>query len=142
MKKGVLKHFAKFAGKHMLEAAARGVLYKKLFLNISQYSQESTCVGVYFYLKETPAQVFFYEYCVIFKSTCFEEICERLLLTCASVSFLIKLQIDLILQSTFWKLLLLILNLIHYNPDLPNSPEFTIRRSLQNKQSEKLECFP
>ena len=28
------------------EAATRGVLYKKLFLEILQYSQENTCVGV------------------------------------------------------------------------------------------------
>ena len=26
----------------------RRVLYKKMYLNISQYSQENTCVGVYF----------------------------------------------------------------------------------------------
>ena len=30
------------------EAATRGVLYKKLFLKISQYLQENTCVGVSF----------------------------------------------------------------------------------------------
>ena len=28
------------------EVATRGVLYKKLFLEILQYSQENTCVGV------------------------------------------------------------------------------------------------
>ena len=33
------------------EAAIRGVLLKKLFLEILQYSQESTRVGVSFYLK-------------------------------------------------------------------------------------------
>ena len=31
-----------------LEAATRGVLQKKLFLNISQYSQENLYVGVCF----------------------------------------------------------------------------------------------
>ena len=66
------------------EAAARGVLSEKLFLNILQYSQESTVVGVSFsescrpealqlYQKETPTQVFFCEYCRIFKNTYFEE---------------------------------------------------------------------
>ena len=29
-------------------AATRGALWKKLFLNISQYSQENTCAGVSF----------------------------------------------------------------------------------------------
>ena len=32
----------------LIEAATRGVLKKKLFLKISQYPQESTCVGVFF----------------------------------------------------------------------------------------------
>ena len=31
-----------------LEAATGGVLYKKLFLKILQYSQEKNCVGVSF----------------------------------------------------------------------------------------------
>ena len=30
------------------EAATKGVLWKKLFLKISQYSQEKACVGVTF----------------------------------------------------------------------------------------------
>ena len=34
---------------HTSEAATGGVLFKKLFLKISQYSQENTCVGVSFY---------------------------------------------------------------------------------------------
>ena len=32
-----------------LEAATGGVLWKKLFLKISQYSQESNCVGDFFW---------------------------------------------------------------------------------------------
>ena len=30
----------------ILEAATRGILKKKLFLKISQYSQENACIGV------------------------------------------------------------------------------------------------
>ena len=43
---------------------------KKVFLKISQYSQENTCVGVNF-IKKTPTQVFSYEYCKIFKNSFF-----------------------------------------------------------------------
>ena len=35
----------------LLETATGVVLYKKLFLKTCQYSQESTCVGVYFLIK-------------------------------------------------------------------------------------------
>ena len=39
---------------------------------MSQYSQEDICVGVPFE-KDTPTQVFFCEYCKIFKDTYFKE---------------------------------------------------------------------
>ena len=62
-----------------------------MFLNISQYSQENTCVEVAFcqscshsglqlYKKETPTQVFFCEYCENFKSTYLKNTYEQLLL--------------------------------------------------------------
>ena len=35
----------------IIEAATRGVLYKKVFLEISQNSQENTCARVYFLIK-------------------------------------------------------------------------------------------
>ena len=39
----------KYKVKLSAEVASRGVLYKKLFLKISRYSWENTCVGVSFY---------------------------------------------------------------------------------------------
>ena len=45
---------------------------KKLFLKITQYSQENTC-GVFFQQKEVATQVFSCEYCKIFKKTYFED---------------------------------------------------------------------
>ena len=48
---------------------------KKVFLNISKYSQENACVGVSFlfffqdYYVETPTQVFSCEYFEIFKNS-------------------------------------------------------------------------
>ena len=45
---------------------------EKLFLKITQYSQENTC-GVSFQQKEIATQVFSCEYCKIFKKTYFEE---------------------------------------------------------------------
>ena len=51
------------------EAAIGCVLYKKLFLNISQYSQEDTFIRVLF----IPTQMFFREYYEIFKKIYFEE---------------------------------------------------------------------
>ena len=32
----------------MSASSTRGVLWKKLFLKISQYSQKNTCIGVFF----------------------------------------------------------------------------------------------
>ena len=67
---------------HASEAATRGVLLKKLFLEISKNSQENTCARVSFLIKlqacnfikkETLAQVFSYEFCEISKNTFFTE---------------------------------------------------------------------
>ena len=50
------------------EAASSGILYKKLFLRILQYSQENTCVGIFFLMKlqdlfrRTPANFCFWKY--------------------------------------------------------------------------------
>ena len=75
-----------------VEAATGSVLSKKVFLKISQNSQENTCARVSFLIKlqasacnfitkETLAQVFSCEFCEFSKSTYFEEH----LLTAASV---------------------------------------------------------
>ena len=67
-----------------MRSSHRRCSIKKLFLKISQYSQENTCVqvssesrcgasGRQLYLKEIPTQVFFCEYCEIFKKAYFEE---------------------------------------------------------------------
>ena len=55
------------------EAATRVVLYKKLVLKISQYSQENTCVGVLFIKSRFQHKCFSCEYCEMFKGTYFEE---------------------------------------------------------------------
>ena len=57
------------------EAATGGVFLKKVFLKISQNSQENTCARVRAatLLKKTVAQVFSCEFCEIFKSTFFTE---------------------------------------------------------------------
>ena len=52
------------------EAATVGVLQKKIFLKVFQYSRENTCVEVSF--EETSTQAFSCEYCVIYKNTFFE----------------------------------------------------------------------
>ena len=60
---------------------------KKLFIKISQYSHDSTCVGVSLQglqrYEQTPTHMFSCEYCKIFKKTYFEE----QLRTTASYSF-------------------------------------------------------
>ena len=61
----------RFAYSLVPEAAVGRCSSKKVFLKISQYSQKNTCVGVSFYCKETPAQVFSCEYCKIFKNSFF-----------------------------------------------------------------------
>ena len=68
----------------LTEAVTRGVLCKKVFLEISQNSQENTCARVSFLIKlqaetcnfikkETLAQVFSCEFCEISKNTFFIE---------------------------------------------------------------------
>ena len=69
-----------------LEATTRGILSKKVFLEISQNSQENTCSRASFLIKlqasasacnfikkEALAQVFFCEFCEISKNTVFTE---------------------------------------------------------------------
>ena len=53
------------------EAATGGVLLKKVFLKISQISQENTCVDDY--SKETPIQEIPCEICKFFKNKYFEK---------------------------------------------------------------------
>ena len=76
LKVGKLRSLLIFRAK----AASGRVLYTKVFLKISQYSQENTCVSVSLLLKlqdsacnlitkEILAQVFFREFCEIFKNT-------------------------------------------------------------------------
>ena len=67
------------------EAVARRCSVKKVFLEISQDSQESTCARVS-HLTETLAQVFSCKFCKISKNTFFFRTC----LAAASVSFLKK----------------------------------------------------
>ena len=52
----------------LAEAAAGGVLWKKVFSEISQNSQENTCASCSFIKKETLAQVFSCEFCKISKN--------------------------------------------------------------------------
>ena len=42
-KKGVLRNFAKFIGKHMCQSFVFNKVVKKVFIGISQNSQENTC---------------------------------------------------------------------------------------------------
>ena len=66
LKVGKLRSLLIFRAK----AASGRVLYTKVFLKISQYSQENTCVSVsHLITKETLAQVLFREFCEIFKNT-------------------------------------------------------------------------
>ena len=67
-KKGVLKNFVQFTGKH---------LYQSLFFN------EVACVASNFIKKETRSQVFSCEFCEIFQKTYFEEHLQ----TATSVTF-------------------------------------------------------
>ena len=74
------------------EPVAQRCSVKKVFLKTSQNSQEDTCVGVPFLIKfqapqalnfikkETPAQLFFCEFCEILKNTFFTEPLRWLLL--------------------------------------------------------------
>ena len=73
------------------EAATRGVLWKKVFLEISQNSQENTCVRASFLIKlqaqacnfikkETLTQVLPYEFCEILRAPFLQNTSGRLLL--------------------------------------------------------------
>ena len=69
------------------EAGTGGVLYKKVFLKLSQDSQENTCVSVSacnFIIKETLAQIFSYEFCKILKKISFT---KHLLATACAIRF-------------------------------------------------------
>ena len=74
-----LKYVCTFNSRY-LEAATVGVLLKKVFLKISQNSQEKTCARAFFLnkvinfiLKRTLAQVFSCEFCEISRHTFFTE---------------------------------------------------------------------
>ena len=56
-----------------LEAATRGVLWNKVFLEISQNSQENRPEACNFIKKETLTQVFSSDFCEISKNTFFTE---------------------------------------------------------------------
>ena len=69
-----MKHFLLEQMQHS-EAATRGVLQQKVFLEISQNSQQNICARVSFLIKlnfikkQTLAQVFSCEFCEIYKNT-------------------------------------------------------------------------
>ena len=65
------------------EEATRGVLCKKVFLEISHNSQENTWVSLFrvLFFSETLAQVFSCEFCEISKKTFLQSTSGRLLLT-------------------------------------------------------------
>ena len=83
------------------KAATRGVLEKKVFLEISQNSQENTCARAFFLIKlqgcnfikkETLTQVFSCEFCEISKNT-FST--EHLQTTASSKRFLLFLKMTI-----------------------------------------------
>ena len=63
--------FFKLITKTFIRSSHKRRSTKKLFLKVSQYSQENTFVGVSFL--ETLTQVLSCEYCKIFNNTNFEE---------------------------------------------------------------------
>ena len=69
---GSLRNLQMFESGFRTEAATRCVLCKKMFLEISQNSQENTCARVSFLIKfikkETVAQAFSCEFCEISKN--------------------------------------------------------------------------
>ena len=108
-----LPPLAKFA-----EAATRGVLWKKVFFEISQNSQENTCarvscwirlqaLGLQLIKEEALAQVFSCEFCDISKNTLFT---EHLWATASSFIFSIKFKAEKFFctfvscanQTSFW----------------------------------------
>ena len=89
------------------EAAARGVLWKKVFLEISQNRQENTCARVSFLIKlqalgrlrQALAQAFSCEFCEISKNTFLQSTFGGLLLwSYCKVDFNFK---DLLLHQIF-----------------------------------------
>ena len=46
LKKGVIRNFAKFTGKHLCQDSQ--IFFRKVFFEITQYSQEKKCVVVFF----------------------------------------------------------------------------------------------
>ena len=90
------------------EAATKGVLWKKVLLEISQNSKKNTCakVSIKLYLKRDSAQVFSCEFCEISINTFFTEH----LWTTASVCFKRKSETTIISSDSwssqleeFWK---------------------------------------
>ena len=76
---------------NITETATGGVLYKKVFLKISQDSQKNACARVSFLIncspgasnfikKDTLAQVVSCEFCEIFKKTFFTEHLRQLVM--------------------------------------------------------------
>ena len=57
----------------MVEAAAGGVLWEKVFLKISQNSHEHTCARVSYLLERDSGTLFPCEFCEIAKNTFFTE---------------------------------------------------------------------
>ena len=83
----IVKRKPKSSFNEHYEAATRGALYEKVFLEISQNSQESTCIRL-FSIKfqalglhlEAQAQVFSCEFCKIAMNTFLQNSSGRLLL--------------------------------------------------------------
>ena len=83
------------------KAATRGVLWKKMFLEISQNSQESTCARVSFLIK---LQAWgFCKFCETSKNTFLQNTFKRLLLTCADVHLPNTVQKVQMKNSILWK---------------------------------------
>ena len=90
------------------KSSHRRWFYKKMFLNISQISQENTCAkasylrklpeACNFIKKETLAQVFSCEFCEIFKNTFFT---ERLQVTDSDIRMQVVVIYNLNLSSRF-----------------------------------------
>ena len=83
-KKLLVIYFIKYSRQKQPQLRSRGVLWKKVFLEISLISQENTCARVSFLIKlqtsslqlikkETPAQVFSHEFSEVSKNTFFTE---------------------------------------------------------------------
>ena len=69
----IMKFFAMSQFRYCPEGVVQRCSVKKMFIEISQKSQENTCVRVSFLMKMTPAQVFSYEFCEMFKNILFKE---------------------------------------------------------------------